>query len=162
MLKFSYLREVINSCSESDNNPILSLPSELTESDGKLFDNKSLEGKPLVINLFASWCDPCKREISEIEKIHKKLNVKEHIKMKFDSKVVDFEVTLIRAPKVIEIGDETQVLLDINGSPIAIYNGMHMGLSFHPELNGVTLFHDSLFRGSVNSNFQASGNINAA
>ena len=37
-----------------------------------------------------------------------------------------------------------------------------MGLSFHPELNGVTLFHDSLFRGSVNSNFQASGNINAA
>ena len=37
-----------------------------------------------------------------------------------------------------------------------------MGLSFHPELNGVTLFHDSLFRGSVNSNFQAPGNINAA
>ena len=60
----------LTSCSESDNNPILSLPSELTESDGKLFDNKSLEGKPLVINLFASWCDPCKREISEIEKIH--------------------------------------------------------------------------------------------
>ena len=47
-----------------------SLPSELTESDGKLFDNKSLEGKPLVINLFASWCDPCKREITEIERIH--------------------------------------------------------------------------------------------
>ena len=90
------------------------------------------------------------------------MSKKEHIKMKFDSKVVDFEVTLIRAPKVIEIGDETQVLLDINGSPIAIYNGMHMGLSFHPELNGVTFFHDSLFRGLVNSNFQASGNINAA
>ncbi|GIS38869.1 MAG: hypothetical protein Ct9H90mP11_01890 [Acidimicrobiales bacterium] len=34
----------LTSCSESDNNPILSLPSELTDSDGKLFDNKSLEG----------------------------------------------------------------------------------------------------------------------
>ena len=84
------------------------------------------------------------------------------INMKFGSKLVDFEVTLIRAPKIIEIGDETQVLLDLDDSPIAIYNGMHMGLSFHPELNGVTLFHDSLFRGSVNSNFQVLENINAA
>ena len=58
------------SCAESDNNPILSLPTELTDSDGQLFDSKSLKGKPLVINFFASWCDPCKREITEIEKIH--------------------------------------------------------------------------------------------
>ena len=87
---------------------------------------------------------------------------KEQINMKFNSKLVDFEVTLIRAPKIIEMGDEVQVLLDLDDSPIAIYNGMHMGLSFHPELNGVTLFHESLFKGSVNSNFQAPGNINAA
>ena len=90
------------------------------------------------------------------------MSKKEQINMKFNSKIVDFEVTLIRAPKIIEINDETQVLLDLDDSPIAVYNGIHMGLSFHPELNGVTFFHDSLFRGSVNSNFQAPGNINAA
>ena len=91
------------------------------------------------------------------------MSKKEKIKMKFNSKLVDLEVTLIRAPKIIEIGDEIQVLLDLNDSPIAVYNGMHMGLSFHPELNGVTLFHDSLFRGSVDSNFQGpAGKINAA
>ena len=90
------------------------------------------------------------------------MSKKEQINMKFDSKLVDFEVTLIRAPKIIEIGDEIQVLLNLDDSPIAIYNGLHMGLSFHPELNDVTLFHDSLFRGSVNLNFQAPGNINAA
>ena len=90
------------------------------------------------------------------------MSKKEQLNMKFDSKSVDFEVTLIRAPKIIEIGDETQILLELDDSPIAIYNGMHMGLSFHPELDGVTLFHDSLFRGLVNSNFQAPGNINAA
>ena len=73
------------------------------------------------------------------------MSKKEKINMEFNSKLVDFEVTLIRAPKIIEIGDETQVLLELDDSPIAIYNGMHMGLSFHPELNGVTLFHDSLF-----------------
>ena len=90
------------------------------------------------------------------------MSKKENINMKLNSKLVDFEVTLIRAPKIIEIGDETQVLLNLDDSPIAVYNGMHMGLSFHPELNGVTLFHDSLFGGSVNTNFQALGNINAA
>ena len=90
------------------------------------------------------------------------MSKKEQINMNYDSKLVDFEVTLIRAPKIIEMGDGTQVLLDLDDSPIAIYNGMHMGLSFHPELNGVTIFHDSLFRGSVNANFQAPGNINAA
>ena len=90
------------------------------------------------------------------------MSKKENINMKLNSKLVDFEVTLIRAPKIIEIGDETQVLLNLDDSPIAVYNGMHMGLSFHPELNGVTLFHDILFGGSVNTNFQALGNINAA
>ena len=90
------------------------------------------------------------------------MSKKEQINMKFDSKLIDFEVTLIRAPKIKGMGNEIQVLLDLDDSPIAIYNGMHMGLSFHPELNGVTLFHDSLFRGLVNSNFQVPGNINAA
>ena len=90
------------------------------------------------------------------------MSKKEQINMKFDSKLVDFQVTLIRAPKIKGVGNKIQVLLELDDSPIAIYNGMHMGLSFHPELNGVTLFHDSLFRGSVNSNFQALGNINAA
>ena len=90
------------------------------------------------------------------------MSKKEQINMKFDSKLIDFQVTLIRAPKIKGVGNEIQVLLELDGSPIAIYNGMHMGLSFHPELNDVTLFHDSLFRGLVNSNFQAPGNINAA
>ena len=91
------------------------------------------------------------------------MSKKEKINMEIDSNLIDFEVTLIRAPKIKGVGNEIQVLLELDDSPIAVYNGMHMGLSFHPELNGVTLFHDSLFRGSVNSNFQApAGNINAA
>jgi len=72
LLTIPALLLALTSCSESNNNPTLSLPTELTDSDGQLFDIKSLKGKPLVINFFASWCDPCKREINEIEKIHNK------------------------------------------------------------------------------------------
>ena len=70
LLTIPALLLALTSCSESDNNPSLSLSTELTDSDGQLFDSKSLRGKSLVINFFASWCDPCKREITEIEKIH--------------------------------------------------------------------------------------------
>ena len=90
------------------------------------------------------------------------MSKKEQLNMKYDSKLVDIEVTLIRAPKIKEIGNGTQTLLELDGSPIAVYNGMHMGLSFHPELNGLTIFHDSIFGGSVKSSFQISGNVNAA
>lgn len=90
------------------------------------------------------------------------MSKKEKLNMKFDSKLVDFEVTLIRAPKIREIGNGTQVLLELDDSPIAVYDGMHMGLSFHPELNGLTIFHDSIFGGSFKSRFQISRNVNAA
>jgi len=43
---------------------------ELRQSSGSAFDTSSFSGKNLVVNFFASWCEPCKREIIEIQKIH--------------------------------------------------------------------------------------------
>jgi len=48
----------------------LSELEKLRESGGSKFETSFLSGKNLVINFFASWCDPCKREIIEIQKIH--------------------------------------------------------------------------------------------
>ena len=52
------------------------------------------------------------------------MSKKEQINMKFDSKLIDFQVTLIRAPKIKGMGNEIQVLLELDDSPIAIYNGI--------------------------------------
>ena len=36
------------------------IPFELRTLDGKAISLESFRGKPLVLNFFASWCDPCR------------------------------------------------------------------------------------------------------
>ena len=87
---------------------------------------------------------------------------KENITIESDSKTFDMEVTLIRAPKILKINKNINVITEIDNSPAAVFDGKHMGLSFHPELNGVTFFHEMLFSSSSTLNFKNSESINAA
>lgn len=55
---------------------LLVLPASIRERQIKTLDNKSFhfsdfEGKVIVINLWASWCGPCRREVPEYEKVRK-------------------------------------------------------------------------------------------
>ena len=87
---------------------------------------------------------------------------KENITIESDSKIFNMEVTLIRAPKILKINKNINVIAEIDNSPAAVFDGRHMGLSFHPELNGVTFFHEMLFSSSNTLNFKNSESINAA
>ena len=87
---------------------------------------------------------------------------KENITIESDSKTFDMELTLIRAPKILKINKSINVIAEIDNSPAAVFDGRHMGLSFHPELNGATFFHEMLFSSSNTLNFKNSESINAA
>ena len=90
------------------------------------------------------------------------MSKKENITIESDSKTFDMELTLIRAPKILKINKSINVIAEIDNSPAAVFDGRHMGLSFHPELNGVTFFHEMLFSSSSTLNFKNSESINAA
>ena len=45
------------------------LSFELTTLDGKNVSLETFRGKPLVINFFASWCDPCREEMPLINEL---------------------------------------------------------------------------------------------
>ena len=87
---------------------------------------------------------------------------KENIVIESDSKIFNMEVTLIRAPKILKINKNINVIAEIDNSPAAVFDGKHMGLSFHPELNGVTFFHEMLFSSPSALNFKNRESINAA
>jgi len=55
---------------------LLILPESVRERQIKMLDNGSFrlsdfQGKVVVINLWASWCGPCRREVPEYEKVRK-------------------------------------------------------------------------------------------
>ncbi|MDD1668558.1 MAG: pyridoxal 5'-phosphate synthase glutaminase subunit PdxT [Methanomicrobiales archaeon] len=52
-----------------------------------------------------------------------------------------FHAVFIRAPVISRIGKGVEVLAEVEEAPVAVRQGKHLGLSFHPELSGDTRLH---------------------
>ena len=52
-----------------------------------------------------------------------------------------FHAVFIRAPVISRIGEGVVVLAEVDGAPVAVRQGKHLGLCFHPELAGDTRLH---------------------
>jgi len=70
----------------------------------------------------------------------------ELLNVNINGKSQPIDATFIRAPKIIRYGPDINVLATFNESPCAVQSGLHLGLSFHPELNGITIFHEFAFK----------------
>ena len=90
------------------------------------------------------------------------MSSKEPISFKLDNQKIEINATLIRAPKIISINDSVDVLAMIDSSPAVVMQGRHLGLSFHPELDGVTIFHEILFNPSSKFYWSNLNKVNAA
>ena len=62
---------------------------------------------------------------------------------------LNIDATFIRAPQINTFGSNVEVLASYNNIPVAIRQGLHIGLTFHPELNNVILFHQLAFGNSL-------------
>jgi len=68
------------------------------------------------------------------------------IHMHWKGSIFSIPATMIRAPKILDVGNNVKILSDWKGYPIAVMDGHHIGINFHPELNNVSLFHEILFQ----------------
>ena len=62
-----------------------------------------------------------------------------------NKKIKKVPTTLIRAPQITRLGENLLVLGSFGSNPIAILNNHFLGLTFHPELDGIKIFHEVLF-----------------
>ena len=90
------------------------------------------------------------------------MSSKEPVSFILNNQKIEINATLIRAPKIISINDSVDVLAKIDNSPAVVMQGRHLGLSFHPELDGVTIFHEILFNPSCKFYWTNLNNVNAA
>jgi 5'-phosphate synthase pdxT subunit len=126
ILDFSEKKPVLGTCAG------LILMSKKIENDVKV---KPLGILDIVVNRNAYG-----RQIMS-EKKHIEIHPNPHA-------FVDIKSTLIRAPKITSMGRKVISMGNIDNTPVAVFDGKHIGLSFHPELDGISIFHEMLFDSS--------------
>ena len=90
------------------------------------------------------------------------MSCKEPVSFRLNNHKIEINATLIRAPKITNINDSVNVLATIDSSPAVVMQDRHLGLSFHPELDGVTIFHEILFNPSCKFYWPNLNKVNAA
>ncbi len=76
------------------------------------------------------------------------------INIKFELNNMDctFPGSFIRAPKIVSYGNSVNVLAMRDEIPIIVQNDKHMGISFHPEIDNISILHESVFiNGKINN-----------
>ncbi len=60
-------------------------------------------------------------------------------------KNIELHSTFIRAPKIKYIGENINIIAKQDDLPVAIFSRNLLGLSFHPEIDGIDIFHRMMF-----------------
>jgi cytochrome c biogenesis protein CcmG, thiol:disulfide interchange protein DsbE len=89
--------------------PDFSLPSR----DGQMVQLADLRGQVVIINLWASWCVPCRAEMPAIQRVYERHQARGLTVLAVNSTVQDREAEALRF--VDELGLEFPVLLDREG-----------------------------------------------
>ena len=71
---------------------------------------------------------------------------KKRIFFQYDqAKEIELHSTFIRAPKINYIGENINIVARHGNLPVAIFSKNLLGLSFHPEIDGIDIFHKMMF-----------------
>jgi thiol-disulfide isomerase/thioredoxin len=128
------------------------LPSfSVQDVDGNVVNLQSLKGKKLFVNLWASWCPPCKREMPSIEKLYQSVD-----KNKVAFVMISYDDQFEKAKKYVSSkGLKLPVYYPVENPP-ALFNVQGIPATFIFDENGELI---KQIEGSENYNTQEYHNL---
>jgi peroxiredoxin len=103
----------------------------------------SLRGKVVVVDFWAQWCEPCKRELPQLDKLASEYAGKNVVVL-----AVNLDKTPENAQKLAtQLGLKLPILLDPAGSVAATYDLPKMPTSFLVDRRGIVRFVHEGFEG---------------
>jgi thiol-disulfide isomerase/thioredoxin len=91
----------------------------LKDSHGKSYSLKDYRGKVIMLNFWATWCPPCRKEMPSMERLHQKLKGKDFVVLALDQKEDEDQIFAFTA----EIGMDLTIpiLFDTDSSVSSDY-----------------------------------------
>ena len=112
----------------------------LTTIDGKTFDLATVRGRPFVVNLWATWCPPCRRELPMIAEVSKSASIP--VLMIDQGEAREDVIKFLQRN-----GIETRnILIDKNSALSAFVGGGALPTTFFVDADGMV---DQTFTGEI-------------
>jgi peroxiredoxin len=91
----------------------------LEDMDANKFSLKDYRGKVILLNFWATWCPPCRREMPSLERLHQKLKGKDLVVLALNQKEGDDQIFIFTG----EIGMDLTIpiLFDKDSSVSSAY-----------------------------------------
>lgn len=107
----------------------------LNDLDGKVVHLSDFTGKPVVINLWASWCIPCQDELPELEKIYEQYSPSGLVILGVNVTSQDHIQNVKEAVKKYQI--TYLILLDESGRVSGLYHMYGIPVSYFIDSKGI-------------------------
>ncbi len=108
---------------------------ELETSDGQSFALMEYRGKAVLINLWATWCPPCRAEMPAIERIYQAYQSRGLVVLGVNSTIQDEPPQIL--PFITQYKITFPVLLDVKGEVSNLYELRALPTSFFIGRDGV-------------------------
>lgn len=94
----------------------------LTDLNGKSWTLKDLKGKVVMLNFWATWCPPCRKEMPDLEALYKRFGQQGFVILGISNDEPDKVRTFVQQhgvsyPVLLDPGSKVNQLLHINGIP---------------------------------------------
>ena len=108
---------------------------KLETSDGQSIALTDYRGKAVLVNIWATWCPPCRAEMPTIEKVYQEYQDQGLVVLGIDSTIQDDPTAIV--PFVKQYGITFPILLDINGEASNLYELRSLPTSFFIGRDGI-------------------------